>query len=255
MKRLRSRLSEDEGMTLIELLVSVSIGMVVVMAAAGLMDASGRASAEVQDRVDAVQRGRVAMEQISQRLRSQVCLNVSTPAVAMADSNEMRFYTELGPYTATFQPQARRLAYVAGGAGQNGSLIESVWDTVVLGTTPEATAAATFSRAPSRTRTLISDIALAQDQDDLDGDGDRAELVPLFRYFRFIGTAPATPNDQLQPPLDSAEMERVVRIAVTFDARPTRGPASRNKLDTRFGTDIFVRTADPTDPDHSPSCL
>lgn len=253
-RRLRARLGESDGMTLIELLVSVVIGMVVVMAAAGLMDASGRASAEVQDRVDAVQRGRVAMEQVSQRLRSQVCLNVSTPAVAYADSNEIRFYTDLGPYSPTFAPQARRLQYVAGGTGQNGSLVESVWDTVVLGTTPAATSTATFGRTPDRTRTLIGDVTLARDIDDFDGDGNKTELVPLFRYYRFT-LNPATPNDELQSPLGAAEMQSVVKIGVTFDARPTRGPRSRSELDTRFATEIFVRTADPNDPVNSPSCL
>jgi len=254
--RLRARLAQSEGMTLIELLVSVLIGMVVVMAAASVMDASGRASAEVQDRVDAVQRGRVATEQISQRLRSQVCLNVSIPAIAYADTNEISFYTELGADTASFSPQARRLAYVAGAPGQNGSLVETVWDTVEIRTTAEETASATFGRTPDRVRTLIADMALARDIDDHDADGNPDELVPLFRYFRFTdGADPATPDQELQPPLDSAEMARVVRIAVTFDARPTRGPLSRNALDTRFATDIFARTADPADPDNSPACL
>lgn len=254
-RRLRKRLSETGGMTLVELLVSVSIGMVVVLAAGNLLDASGRASAEVQDRVDAVQRGRVAMEQISQRLRSQVCLNVNTPAIAYADSNEMRFYTELGPLTSTFSPQARRLRYEAGANGANGSLTESVWDTVMIGPNPQATESATFGRPPDRTRTVIGDIALAKDIDDRDGDGNRNEILPLLRYFKFLVGDPSTPSYALQSPLVAADMERVVRIIVNFDARPTRGPLSRNKLDTRFESDIFVRTADPTDPTNSPSCL
>jgi hypothetical protein len=46
-----------------------------------------------------------------------------------------------------------------------------------------------------------------------------------------------------------------VRVVVAFDSRPTRGPKTRAGLDTRTETDVFVRTADPTDPDNSPSCL
>lgn len=242
-------------MTLVELLVSVSIGMVVLLAAGNLLDASGRASAEVQDRVDATQRGRVATEQITQRLRSQVCLDSNTPAVALATANEMWFYTDLGDHTAGFFPEARRLRLVAGAGGKNASIVEDVWDTVVVRPTREQTTADTFGRPPNRTRTVIADMSLAKDTDDRDADGNRTEIRPLFEYFRFLGVDPATPNDRLVAPLSLDQMARVVRVVTTFDARPTRGPATRNQLDTRFETDVFVRTADPTDPNNSPSCF
>lgn len=258
-------------MSLVELLVTVTIGMVVLFATGNLLDASGRASAEVQDRVDAVQRGRVAMEQVTQRLRSQVCLNATTPAVTYAGANEMWFYTDLGDHTAGFVPEARKLRFVDpdGPGGKNGSIVEEVWDTVITKDangntlTREQAATATFGQPVSRTRTMIEDVSLSMDEDreDRDGDLNKTEVVqqPLFDYYRFLGVDPATPNDRLQPPvngsLTTAQMERVVRVVANFDARPSRGPATRDKLDTRFETDVFVRTADPTDPDNSPSCL
>lgn len=268
---LHRRLGDESGMSLVELLVTVMIGMIVLLTLGNLLDATGRASAEVHDRVDAVQRGRVAMEQITQRLRSQVCLNTSLPAVVYATGDDILFYTDLvDPAAADFSAEARRLRFVPGASGQNGSIVEDVWDTVVIKPDPPQpadpvqTAVATFFRPPSRTRTVIADVALAEDADaeDRDGDGDTAEVVPqpLFDYYRF-SSAPVKPDDRLQPPLDlddaddDDELERVVRIVASFDARPTRGPRTREAIDTRFETDIFVRTADPTDPDHSPSCL
>lgn len=257
LQSLRRRLNSQSGFTLIELLVSLSIGMIVLLAAGNLLDASGRASAEVQDRVDAVQRGRVATEQLTQRLRSQVCLNSGTPAVAFASTDELWFYTDLGDHTAGFFPEARKLRLVAGASGQNSSLVEDVWDTVVVRPTRAQTAADTFGRPPSRTRTVIADMSLAIDTDDRDADSNKTEFRPLFEYFRFLNVNPnpVTPDDRLTTPLNEAAMERVVRIVATFDARPTRSPRTRNQLDTRFETDVFVRTADPTDPDNSPSCL
>jgi len=255
-----SSLRAEGGFSLVEMLVTVSVGMVVLLATGNLLDASGRASAEVQDRVDSVQRGRTSMEEITKRLRSQVCLNSSLPAMAKGEANEMWFYTDLGDHsTAAFAPEARKLRWVPGAAGQNGSIVEDVWDTVVMSPaaapTPTATRDATFGRTPDRTRSIIQGVDLAEDSDDRDGDGNRAEIRPLFDYYRFLGVDPATPNDRLTAPLPEDQLARVVRIAVSFDSRPTRGPRSRTALDTRTETDVFVRTADPTDPDNSPSCL
>ena len=256
----RNRLRSEGGFSLVELLATVAVGMIVLLAVGNLLDASGRASAEVQDRVDSVQRGRTSMEQITQKLRSQVCLNASLPALASAAANEMWFYTDLGDHsTAVFAPEARKLRWVPGAAGQNGSIVEDVWDTVVLSPaaapTPTGTRDATFGRTPDRTRTIIDNVELAEDIDDRDGDGNKTEIRPLFDYYRFLGVDPATPNDRLTAPLAADQLARVVRIVVSFDARPTRGPKTRNALDTRTETDVFVRTADPTDPDNSPSCL
>ena len=251
-----SPLRGEGGFSLIELLVTVSLGMIVLLATGSLLDASGRASAGVQDRVDAVQRGRTAIEAITQRLRSQVCLSSNLPAIAVGDANEMWFYTDLGDHSTTaFAPEARKLRYVAGGAGLNGTIVEDVYDTVQIRTTPDLTRDATFGQTPSRTRTIIADVDLAEDTDDRDGDGNLTEIRPLFEYYRFLGVDPATPNDRLVAPLTTAQAARVVRVVVSFDARPTRSPSTRTKLDTRTETDVFVRTADPTDPDNSPSCL
>lgn len=255
-----SRLRSESGMTLVELLVTAVIGMVVLLAMGNLLDASGRASAGVQDRVDSLQRGRTAIEYITQRLRSQVCLTSSLPAVAKAEANEMWFYTDLRNTTAAaFAPEARKIRWVAGATGQNGSIVEDQYDTIVYSPagapTPAGTRDATFAQTPTRTRTIISDIALADDIDDRDGDSNTAEIRPLFDYYRFIGVDPATPNDRLTAPLAADQLARVVRIAVAFDARPSRGPRTRTQLDSRTETDVFVRTADPTDPDNSPSCL
>jgi hypothetical protein len=76
---------------------------------------------------------------------------------------------------------------------------------------------------------------------------------PLFRYFTFINN-PARPDLELIPPLDSDDMARVVKIEVAFDARPTKRTGQTNRVDSSFEDEVFVRTADPTDPEHSPLC-
>jgi hypothetical protein len=49
-------------------------------------------------------------------------------------------------------------------------------------------------------------------------------------------------------------MARVVKISIVLDSRPTKLDAQANRIDTSFESEIFVRTADPTDPEHSPQC-
>ena len=238
-------------MTLIELMVSVLIGIVVTLATLNLVDASGRASAEVEDRVDATQRGRVAMEQITQRLRSQVCLDTNTPAVVSATRSatgveQLDFFTEFGD--EQFTPEARRLTY------DSGTITERVWTTLA------ADPAKTFLSAPTYTRTMLANMAPSRKAPD--------ELVPVFRYFTFLGN-PGTPVQEVTPPpngsVGDVDRPRVVRIVVSFDSRPTRRgsqPLNQgasdsfvNRFNSTFENDVYVRTADPNDPTHSPQCL
>lgn len=236
LRRLRARLGQERGFTLIELLVSVIIGVIVTLATFDLLDASTRASTEVADRVDAAQRGRVAMEQITQRLRSQICLDSNTPAITYADDNEVRFYADLGD--EVFQPEARSLSYSAG------VITDALWSTLA---SPPIN---TFGQTPTTTRILLEDMAEAV---------NGPTTVPIFRYYAFLGNDPATPALLLQTPLTAADRARVVKISISFDSRPSRtavaAPQTAGRVDSRFENDVFVRTADPSDPGHSPQCV
>lgn len=218
----------ERGFTLVELLVTISVGMVVLFAVFGLLDVSLRASSRVQDRTDVVQRGRNAMEQITQELRSQTCLGSGYPALTQADSNSMTFYADLGD--ETFTPQKRTLTYSAG------TIVERLYP-MTGGTLPNVTFAAT----PSRTRTLITNIAPVSG-------------TPVFRYYKFTLTDPITPSVLMTTPLSAADLANTVRIAVSFVAQPLQGTAN-NSVSTTFENYVYVRTSDPTDPQRSPACL
>jgi prepilin-type N-terminal cleavage/methylation domain-containing protein len=233
-QRLRARLRDQRGFTLVELLVATSVGIVIVLAMFNLVDSSTRASANVEDRVDAVQRGRAAIEQITQRLRSQVCLGEGIAAITEAKDDSITFYAQLSG--DTFSPERRQISFTGG------SITESVW--YGTGTPPNMT----YPEAPTYTRSMVRDIARATDP------ASGAE-IPVFRYFAFVGNDPAKPSLKLQTPLVPADMARTVKIEVTFDARPGRRAGQGNRIDTTFGNEVFVRTADPTEPTKSPLCL
>jgi Tfp pilus assembly protein PilW len=62
--------SGQSGLTLVELLVTMASGLIVSFAAFTLIDITLHSSGRVADRIDATQRGRVAMEHLVQLLSS-----------------------------------------------------------------------------------------------------------------------------------------------------------------------------------------
>ena len=89
-----TRARDESGFTLIELLMAMTIGVVVLLAAFMLVDASTPLAQKTQDRVDAAQRGRLAMEIIGAELRSQVCMPGAVPPImpTVSDDSNVWFY-------------------------------------------------------------------------------------------------------------------------------------------------------------------
>jgi type II secretory pathway pseudopilin PulG len=223
------QLRRDEGgFTLVELLASIAVGTVVLFAIFGLLDYTVTAQHKVEDRVDAVQRGRNAMETITQQLRSQICLGPGYPAITAGDPNSVTFYTDLGGDTPKLQ--RRTLAFDS----VTGTVTETDWD--MSGTIPT-----------NPTFTLARTINLAT---NLVGVSN----TNFFRYYGFTPD-PVVPNKLLGSTLSDSEKAQVVKIGVSFVSRPTRGGNLTNQVPTTFQNDVYVRTSDPSDPEHSPQCI
>lgn len=257
----RRRLADERGFTLIELLMATLIGTIVMLAASNLLDASGRASLSVQGRAEAVDRGRKALEEITTRLRAQTCLNEFTPALVRGDSNSMDFYTVYGarepraiiygnsPQTLDVA-QARRITYASG------RITEQVWSSPLpyssAAPNNPAVPAAVFSGAPNVSREIVRRVAPAKEGDT---------TLPIFRYYTFQNNNPATPDKLLPTPIAPADLAKVVRIEVAFDAQPDnndgalRGGDRSSQTDTTLQSEVFVRTADAGQPETSPECF
>ncbi len=232
MRRLRS---EESGFTLVELLMSTLIGVGVLLVAFALSDSVLHAQVRITDRTEAIAGGRTTMEQVVQQLRSQVCLAPGQPAISYGDDSEVTFYADLA--NTTFVPQRRDLTL----AGS--TLTEQDYDGALAssGTVPY-----TFSASPSRTRVLGEDLGLQ----NVGGVN-----VPFFSYYAFDNATPVRPSRLLATPLSASDAARVVRIGVSFDAHTAHNGATIASSAEPFTADVFVRTADPSDPDHSPLCI
>jgi prepilin-type N-terminal cleavage/methylation domain-containing protein len=231
--RIRRRLADESGFTLIELLVTTVIGMAVLLTTFMVLDTSLSAQLRVGDRTESIARGRTAMEQIVQQLRSQVCLGPGLPAIASGDDSSMTFYADLAD--TTFIPEERQLVFA------NGALTESAYTGAASGGSPPFT----FPAAPTRVRLVTDYLTLTKDVAGVD--------IPFFTYYSFDNQTPPQPTNQLVTPLSDVDRARVVQVRVSYTALPARDASL--STGEPFLTNVYVRTADPTDPTRSPLCI
>jgi prepilin-type N-terminal cleavage/methylation domain-containing protein len=218
----------QEGYTLVELLVAMTVGLIVVFGAFTLISSAGPLAATTRGRVDATQRGRSALDQMLVQLRSQTCLDSARVPVTLAKEDEVLFYSNFGDETTL--PQQRRLRFA------NGEVIEEMWQ--ASGSPP----AWDWPTTPTRTRSVAT--GLAQ-------QGGTA----FFRFYAFTTTAPVEPTRELVPPttgLSAADLADVVRVDVTFASRSS-GDGARAK-DVPFEGSALVRTASAQSPTAGPGC-
>ena len=116
-----SRLRSQAGFTLPELIVAMAIGMATVLAVYAILDTSIKQSNNIAGRVNATQRGRIAMDVITRQLRSQVCYSATVPAVVSGTDDAVKFHVDLSDgskaieqHEIVFNPTA-------------GTLVEKVW--------------------------------------------------------------------------------------------------------------------------------
>jgi prepilin-type N-terminal cleavage/methylation domain-containing protein len=220
---------EESGFTLVELLVSCSIGTIVLLATFMMLDSSVVLTGKVTDRVDRTQRSRVAMEDITRKLRSQVCPAAGQPSIISADDYSVRFYSFLG--TRPFVPDIREISWDT----NTNSIIEKKW--AGTGTAPSTSWAATPT-----TRTVISDVKPTF------VSGNSGSRGPVFSYY-ITGGASA-----LTTPLSATNAAATSRISLAFmtyaQGKNLTGPAST------LQNEIFVRTSDPnaTSGSTAPDC-
>ena len=227
-RSLLHRLRRDQsGFTLPELLVAMPIGIIVLLATFFTLDSSIVLTGKVTERVDRTQRARTAMEDITRKLRSQVCPSVGQPALISADDYSVKFYTFLGK--RPFVPDIREIAWDT----NTNSIVERKW--AGTGASPNTTWATTPT-----SRTVLSDVKPTF------VTGNSGPRGPVFKYYLGSSQTPLT------APLSSANLAATSRIGLSFmtyaQSRNTTGTAATMQ------NDVFVRTADPNSSSTAPDC-
>lgn len=242
---------DERGFTLPELLITLIIALTVSLATFSLIDFVMRRSGDIATRVETVQRGRTAMDQVTRLLRSQVCAWRSDDA-AMTGSRSLYAAspTSVTPF-ADFSSEALVsgvrpapvLRTLTLSSATNGILTE----TTIPGQWVGGKVSYTYAGAAATTRQVLTNVSLYTPV------GSNAAPTPLFRYFKFNDANPPQPVTEIAQgrALTADELETVAKITVTLRVLSTNGRASGSTVLT---DDVYVRTADPNAEDPQPTC-
>jgi prepilin-type N-terminal cleavage/methylation domain-containing protein len=226
------RLREQDGFTLPELLVAITVAMVVSLAAFSLIEFVMKQTGQATGRIDATQRGRIAMETITRQLRSQVCLPSGTPSMVnrtsnVSDADDVSFFVDFHDGSdPAIAPDLHTVSFDAA----NRQIVES---DIVGGKNANPVVDLPYTGTPVK-KTLLTDVVALPDG------------TPVFRYYAFDGTA-------LPSPVTAANLKKIAQIKIAFMALPSRGkPTDRGTV--VFQDQIFVRAVDPNVAIPNPTC-
>lgn len=227
---------DDRGFTLPEVLISGTLGVVVMLAAFQIMDTAVQTQSDASARVESVQAGRDVMNRIGRVIRSQTCLGDGNPAITAASPSSLQLTTSIGPERLNpgYQPLQRR------------TLTYDPTQRTITETTVEGVGA-----PPGTAWTGASSSRVIAERVRLDGS------TPVFRYYALQGN-PARPTLEINPgagltlPGGKADLAKIVRVDVNFLVR-SRDSSASSKL-ARYTGRYWVRTADPSDVDAGGGC-
>jgi type II secretory pathway pseudopilin PulG len=224
LSRLRRAAAGTGGFTIVELLITMTLGLIVTGASVAVLTTALKSADQTTRRSDALQNGRAVLDQVVRVLRSQVCPDpigspTVTPVVA-GNASSVTFYAQLGDGTGVPQKHVLSLA--------SGRLTDQIYNGSQSGTS-----APTWSASPDKTRMLGDNLA-------------QSGTTPVFQYYGYTGS-PATASAALPSSgttLASTDLPKVARIVITLQANPNaRSGSSRQSV--TVSDEVFVRLVDP----------
>jgi type II secretory pathway pseudopilin PulG len=230
-------ISDSRGFTLAELVVAMALGMIVLLAAFTVIDRAFTTNKAVSDREDALQRGRIALEQMTRQIRSMTCAGSTTP-VALATDNEIDFYAYLGNPTSggSLLPDLHKLTYSSSAK----TITESDYTVSDVNTSPPTVASTAY-----KTRVLLNNVVPVTG-------------TPIFSYYTFdpsaslgSGTFVQLSTANTPPGLVAGDLGKVVKVSINYLTRPT-GINLSDPHSTTFTDDVFWRAIDPETPNAQP---
>jgi type II secretory pathway pseudopilin PulG len=234
-----ARLRRQDGFTLPELLITISMSMIIALAAFGLLETAIKRTGETQARVEATQRGRQALDVMTRQLRSQVCLSATVPAMVEASPLKAVFYVDLtdGSKPLAERVEKRELIYESA----KNRIIERAF-VAIPGQNPTV-----FPASPTRTKVLLEHAT--------PGRWNPAVSDTVFRYYAFGTSTPPQPNVELVNPADTTALGRIARIEIAYVSnagKPNAANPPRGSMDLH--DQVYLRAADPNDPAPYPTC-
>jgi type II secretory pathway pseudopilin PulG len=178
LSRLARRLRRQEGFTLVELLVTMTAGIVVLGGVVTVISVALQQTTYTFTRVDATERARTMLARVGDELHSACLVNGVTPIQGgaqgsqVSDANNLVFVSQFGT-SANPTPVEHKITYNSAA----GTLTEYTYN-VTGGSDP---ATWTFATTPTNTagRLLLNHVSRIQTT------GTNPTLLPVFQYFAY----------------------------------------------------------------------
>jgi prepilin-type N-terminal cleavage/methylation domain-containing protein len=237
LRRLRS---DQDGFSLIELLMAMALGSIVLAALLTVFVKGAGSAMQSSDRTEALGRGRLVMDRVVTLLSSETC-PIATGGTPILDgqADQVTFYAALGQVDAA--PWIYRLRYDAAG--------KRLWeDRFKASGTGSSITYPTYPSSPYYSQVIGTNIIRS------------GPSAPIFRYFQFVTTEGPTLGmvDESAPlgvPLDAAGLNAAVRIKASFVAQPNKSTLTTAELHatTLEGT-ATVGSANAGEPTKGVNC-
>lgn len=233
-----SRLRNEDGFTLMEVIVAMTVGLVLLGSTLTLLEGTVRLNTGVLAKTDAMQRGRQAMDIITQQLRSQVCFDINTSAIVLgSDENSVTFYSD---FTEDAQPAIKRTIRIT----TRGILSERFNPPVPK---PNPFTPASYPGSPTSSNLLLENARLQIDP-------ITKQAIPFLKYYAYRQVGDVLKADlELSPPLDASEAARAARVEISYASLPT-GSTDTKKAVGLFD-EVVARHSDPNLAVPDPKCV
>jgi prepilin-type N-terminal cleavage/methylation domain-containing protein len=243
-------LRRQDGFTLPEMLTAISMAVIISLAAFTLIEVTMHRAGETAARVDTNQRARAAMDTITRQLRSEVCLNKTTPPIVSGTDDSVGFYADFTDQSNSDVPPVYHVLTFTG---------SKITENDYAGTSNHAKPPTfTYDLTKGTTRVVLSDVQRYQAP-------KAAVATPIFQYYAYDAANPPQTSVKLPTPLSAADRARVARVDVTFRATAATkqtpgGPKAVSQFTLPVQDQVQVREVDPNSYDPTrpvaptPSC-
>jgi type II secretory pathway component PulJ len=183
----------EAGFTLIEVLVATVTSVVVSLALFAILEVATRQTAGVSERVHANQRGRLAMEYLTNDLHSSCVAVTAVPVLSGSTGTSLELLSERGT-NAFFTSMTKHRIYLSGT-----TLYDAQYPSTG-GVVPHWT----FATTPSQTSTILTGVS-------------QSGATALFTYYKYENS---TLTEEKTTPLTEANAKLVAAVKLAMTVAP-----------------------------------
>ncbi len=226
----------EAGLTLIELLIGLVVGMVVTLAAFALLEFTTNDVSRITARTHATQVARIQVEKLMLQLHSACVAVTINPILLGSNATELKFISESSPLNANKEPVSsltsvhlHKIIYTPPSGKVEGLLTEQSWPSLSsLNSNKEFV----FTEGEKPTeRRLLKGVTRT-----INAEGKEEPVFQYYRYYRESDTKPLF--GQLYPttyvPSTTVEAERIAKVTVGFTVTPEGAEGHFAKGDRAF---------------------